>query len=286
MFCGLLSLAGLAGACDASLTGDDSTNQGGGSASTSTSVGSGFGTGLPCDVVDVMVQCAACHATATPSGGVSIASYDDLVAASPSDPSVTVAERALARMKDAANPMPPNGQLAAADIATFEAWVQGGMTQGNCDTVVEPPGSVCTSDTHWTLGDEGSEDMHPGMACISCHKQSAEPGEDPPPIFLFAGTVYATVHEPDDCNGGGAGISGSVVVVTDANGVEHSATVRASGNFLLEGVGVLATPIHAEVRSADGTKVNKMKDPVDSGDCNSCHTENGLNDAPGRILAP
>ena len=94
------------------------------------------------------------------------------------------------------------------------------------------------------------------------------------------------MREPDDCLGGGATIAGGVVVVTDANGVEHSANILSNGNFFIESEATLVTPIHAEVRSADGTKVNKMNDPVDSGDCNSCHTENGANDAPGRIMAP
>ena len=120
MFGGLLFIASVGGACTASLSDDDSSGQGAGS-NTGSGVGGGFGSGLPCDVADVLASCAACHATSTPSGAVSIASYDDLIAAAPSDPSVTVADRALARMKDAADPMPPSGQLPAADIATFEA---------------------------------------------------------------------------------------------------------------------------------------------------------------------
>jgi hypothetical protein len=29
-----------------------------------------------------------------------------------------------------------------------------------------------------------------------------------------------------------------------------------------------------------------MTDTPERGDCNSCHTEQGANDAPGRIVAP
>lgn len=265
-------------ACDASLT---DGNSGGADGSTSGSGGSGFGQGLPCDVVDVLSACAGCHATAKPSGGVSLASYDDLVAPSPDDPSVTVADRALARMKDAAAPMPPTGQLDAASIATFEAWIQNGKPQGDCADITDPTGSVCTSNQTW-FGEDGP-DMEPGRPCVSCHQKPNAEGETGPGL-LFGGTVYPTVHEPDGCIGGGATVAGAVVVVTDANGVEHTATVRPGGNFLILSEAVLAKPIHAEVRR-DG-KVNKMKDPVDSGDCNSCHTENGANGAPGRILAP
>jgi len=272
--------AALVAACDSSVTDSETTSGSGGG--TTTSVGGGtVGADLPCEVADVLANCSACHATPKPSGGVSLRSRDDLLAAAPSDPSVTVADRALARMQDSTNPMPPTGQLAAADIATFEGWISDGMPAGGCDGP-PPPETVCTSDSYWTQGDEGSRDMYPGRACITCH-EAPGPGEHGPPL-LFGGTVYPTVHEPDDCNGGGPTVQGSVVVVTDANGVEHSATVRSNGNFLIESEANLATPIHAEVRR-DG-KVNKMKDPVDSGDCNSCHTVDGANDAPGRILAP
>ena len=270
--------AALAAACDSSATDSETSGSGGGSSSTG---GGTVGADLPCEVADVLGNCSACHATAKPSGGVSLRSRADLLAPSPSDSSVTVADRALLRMQDSASPMPPAGQLPAADIATFEGWINDGMPAGNCDGP-PPPETVCTSDTYWTQGNHESPDMHPGVACIACHEAPGG-GEHGPPL-LFAGTVYPTVHEPDDCRGGGPTIDGATVVVTDANGVEHSATVRSNGNFLIESQANLATPIHAEVRR--NGKVNKMKDPVDSGDCNSCHTVDGANDAPGRILAP
>ena len=36
----------------------------------------------------------------------------------------------------------------------------------------------------------------------------------------------------------------------------------------------------------DGVKTRQMQGTVTSGDCNSCHTVNGTNGAPGRIMAP
>ncbi|MEZ4453455.1 MAG: hypothetical protein R3B09_28605, partial [Nannocystaceae bacterium] len=56
----------------------------------------------------------------------------------------------------------------------------------------------CSSDVYWTMGDHESPFMHPGMACVACHKSQTF---HKPPIFLAAGTVYPSGHEPDECNG-------------------------------------------------------------------------------------
>lgn len=276
----LTTTAALAGACASNtLTpGEGGGGEGGEGAGTSLQQSD-----LPCDVVDVLSACTSCHAGADPSGSVSLVTQADLAATSPADPSATVAQRAVARMQDVDRPMPPQGLLDASAVATLEAWIADGMPAGSCEGPA-PVGTVCTSNQTWSGGDEGSPDMFPGRACIACHtEENAEEGEEEAPRFLFAGTVYPTVHEPNDCagtNGGG----GAVVVVTDANGAQHSANVRASGNFFAELEGALAFPIFAEVRFDGG--VIKMVDAVDSADCNSCHTELGAEGAPGRILLP
>jgi len=210
---------------------------------------------------------------------VRIASAADLAAQSPSDPSATVAERSLKRMKDGS--MPPGSPLSSDEIAIFEAWIADGMPQGDCSGVggAGPVEVACTSMSYWHGGDEGSEDMSPGQACVSCHEKPNYEGETGPRL-LFGGTVYPTLHEPDDCNG----VGGAVVVVTDANGRTVQATARASGNFFVEEGVPLVLPIRAEVRHGD--KVLAMQDPVDSVDCNSCHTALGAEDAPGRIILP
>jgi hypothetical protein len=213
---------------------------------------------------------------------VTLVTRDDLLAKSSVDASATIAERAEVRMQDPEFPMPPTGQLSADQIATFTSWVDEGMKGGDCDTVNGgPPATTCTSNIFWTQGDHGSANMHPGVACIACHDK---PGSFDSPSLLFGGTVYPSLHEPDDCLGGGASITGATVVVTDANGTEHSATVRSNGNFLIESVFPLKTPARAEIRH--NGKVAKMKDDVTNGDCNSCHTVDGANNAPGRLMAP
>jgi hypothetical protein len=116
--------------------------------------------------------------------------------------------------------------------------------------------------------------MRPGEACIACHSS----GEGP--RYSIAGTVYPTAHESNDCNG--ASDPNVQVVITDATGATITLPLNSAGNF--ESRQSIATPYTAKVIS--GTKVRAMATPQTSGDCNSCHTEQGNNGAPGRIIAP
>jgi hypothetical protein len=132
---------------------------------------------------------------------------------------------------------------------------------------------TCTSGQMWTGGDTGSPLMHPGAACLYCHEQSSTA-----PRFAISGTVYPTGHEPTDCNG----TSAVTVEVTDATGATLMLTPNAAGNFYY--VGSVAFPIHA--RLVAGGKVRAMTDMQNSGDCNFCHQQTGVNKAPGRITEP
>src|SRR5689334_22499691 len=64
----------------------------------------------------------------------------------------------------------------------------------------EGPGSSsaaqCTSQTYWKDMDKGSELMHPGGKCKTCHDKNIKS-----PTYKVLGTVYPTQHEPDECNG-------------------------------------------------------------------------------------
>lgn len=252
-----------------------------------TGSGAGSGTGgaalggMPCEVAEVLSSCVSCHAGANPSGGVRITSRSDLQAPSPDDASQTVAQRSLARMSSATSPMPPTGQLPAAQIQAFEGWVAAGMPEGSCEGVGGggPVTLTCTSNQHWTLGNEESPDMKPGVPCIDCHTQGV--GGERGPDFIFAGTVFPGLHDEDDCFGSTP--AGTTVVVTDAVGRVFEVAVRPRGNFFEEERDV-TYPIRAEVRR-DGNVI-AMKDPVQSGDCNTCHTAEGKDGAPGRIFAP
>ena len=102
-------------------------------------------------------------------------------------------------------------------------------------------------------------------------------------MFDIGGTVYPTAHEPDDCNG----LAGVVVTITGKDGKAVTFTTTSSGNFShnsLFGFAAIPTPYTAKVTRNGKDRV--MVTPQTNGDCNSCHTQNGDQAAPGRILAP
>jgi hypothetical protein len=261
-----------------------------------------MGTGPLCDALALLqAKCQSCHRS-KPLAGVPmpLVTYADLVAPSPSDPTKTTVQACIDRMQDTVSPMPPAPAAAAtaSDVAILQAWVDAGEpstcdsgtggtsgTSGTAGAAGAPPDPyntpvVCTSNTNWTRGNEDSPNMRPGGACISCHASTG--GEAP--TFAFAGTVYPTAHEPDDCNGVNGSSTATQVVITDANGTTFTLNVNSVGNFSYTAKTAVALPYHAKVVSNGKELV--MPDAQQSGDCNSCHTESGSMNAPGRIMAP
>jgi mono/diheme cytochrome c family protein len=243
--------------------------------------GTGANTGLPCDIQQLLEnRCIGCHLGTSPPP---LLDYANLAAPSPGNPSITMAADCLGRMKNPTNPMPPPPAEAPsqAEIDTFQAWVDAKLPRGTscagdggaplAATFATP--TVCTSGKSWNGGNDGSSSMHPGDACITCHTQRGGPA------YKIAGTVYPTAHEPNECYGIVGGIT---VVVTDAKGVVTNITVNGAGNFYSRAV--ITPPFNVKVTSAG--KERAMQEPLTAGDCNSCHTEQGLNGAPGRIVAP
>ncbi len=121
----------------------------------------------------------------------------------------------------------------------------------------------------------GSPDMNPGRACIACHTTNRGPA------LTIGGTVYPTAHEPDLCNGAN-GTNGARVIIVGADGQTLTLTPGASGNFNSR-TRVMA-PYRARVTYMGRERA--MTATQTSGDCNACHTQNGTNSAPGRILLP
>ncbi len=245
---------------------------------------------LPCDVATLLsAHCTSCHGT-PPSGNapMPLDSHAALTALSSTFAGQSEAQRSLVRMEDSASPMPPGTGVTvpAADIAAFASWVDAGTPTGSCAPAQDPVFSAppkCSSNSYWTNGDEGSSQMHPGVACIACHARSGDA-----PNFAIAGTVYPTGHEFDDCKGTAA--AGASVTVTDKNGVSRSFGVNSVGNFYGNpGGGWPAFPITATV-SFNG-KTRSMATAVPSGDCNTCHTQSGtavggIPAPPGRVALP
>jgi len=284
--------AGTGGGRVPSGTGGAIASSGGvtGAAAGSGGAGGMVADGLPCDV-SALVQnkCATCHGASPLPALPSLVSYQGLTAPAQSAPTMTNAELAVTRMQSTQAPMPPAGSTPAtpAEIASMQAWIAAGYPMGSCGggggggaggSAPDPTAPVCTSNRTWTGGTDGSKDMQPGVACIACHAKSG--GEAP--TFAVAGTIYPTVHEPDQCYGA-SGSAGVRVVITGADGAVITLTPGPSGNFSYQGA--LAKPYTAKVTDMNGG-VRAMSESQTTGDCNGCHTQAGSNDAPGRILVP
>lgn len=238
--------------------------------------------GLPCDVSNLLqTSCTSCHSN-PPSGGatMSLLTYADLMATSPTNPSNTEAQQSVVRMTSASAPMPASGLLPASQAAILQNWINSGAPQGTCQPTV-PDGGLpdtppqCSSNIFWTGGENSS--MRPGEACIACHSRELEA-----PQYAVAGTVYPTVHEPNDCNGGGSVLAGSKVIVRDSAGHTLTLTPNSVGNFF--SLTRLTPPIYASVQRNGLTRA--MVASPTTGDCNSCHTQSGALSAPGRIVPP
>ena len=253
--------------------------------------GTGANTGLPCDVQAVLEnRCLTCH-DGSMAGVAPLLTYSNLMAKAVSDPTKTLAQLSLDRMKSTTQPMPPKPaeQATADEIAVFEEWITAGAKKGEACTTPPAPGdagttgdagkladggALCTSGTFWTKGNDGSGLMNPGQVCQGCHQLMGGPG------FTAAGTVYPSAHEPNNCNG--SNVPNLTVIITDAQNREIRIPLNAAGNFYTR------TRIRApfKARVTDGQKTRAMQGTVTRGDCNGCHTESGANGAPGRILAP
>ncbi len=150
------------------------------------------------------------------------------------------------------------------------------FTLAACDTPADgkdTAATACTSDSYWTGGNEESPNMNPGESCIACHAREGEG-----PSYSAAGTVMGDYGDVDDCNG----VEGVVVRIADANGDVFEATSNTAGNFFFRDD--IALPYTAEVESDAG--IVAMTTSPTTGDCASCHTAEGANGAPGRIVTP
>jgi cytochrome c553 len=173
---------------------------------------------------------------------------------------------------------PTNAGTDAGDGTDAGATIDDGSAGADGATGTDPndplnAAAKCTSNRMWTQGDRGSASMHPGVACINCHKN-----EPRAPTLTIAGTVYPSGHEPNDCNGA----AGANVVITDANGKVTTLVTNSAGNFRTSAA--IATPYTAKVTFNGKERAMQASQTV--GDCNSCHTATGANNAPGRITLP
>lgn len=131
----------------------------------------------------------------------------------------------------------------------------------------------CSTDSTWQGGDEESPLMHPGGDCIGCHAQGGEG-----PKFSIAGTVMAGSADDTDCNG----TAGVTVEITGADGQVLELATNSAGNFY--STKTVATPYSAKIKKGGAERA--MSAAQTETNCASCHTADGANGAPGRVLAP
>ncbi|HVV87439.1 MAG TPA: hypothetical protein VHE35_30565 [Kofleriaceae bacterium] len=244
---------------------------------------------LPCDVRAVLEDaCTPCHSSPPVAGAPSSLTHRlDFRAPSTVD-GEDLATRTAARLRDTVLPMPPRSEppLSDGQRAVLDAWLTAGTPAGTCGAIAARPApTTCASGQHWMQGDTGSIDMNPGRPCRACHQLST-----PQLAYFFAGTVYPDYHEEDLCDS--APPEGARIEILDEHGaVTMTLRPSASGNFSSTGTAAgVAVPYTARLVANGLTR--EMTTAQDSGDCNSCHTEQGTHqatgmpDAPGRLVWP
>ncbi len=150
---------------------------------------------------------------------------------------------------------------------------------------------TCESMMTWTSGNVGAEAMNPGLACRACHLGQNFQGQNPnlesnPQwAMFFMGTVYSDFNQANLCRAKGIP-AGTVVEILDmAGAVKLSLPVDPSGNFRSTTVAAtVPLPYRARVKANGQTRV--MGAAQMDGDCNTCHTEQGRENAPGRVVLP
>ena len=147
----------------------------------------------------------------------------------------------------------------------------------SCVTAGTTADATCVSSgQRWNGGNEGSPEMNPGKACITCHTSGGEG-----PKYAVAGTVYSDGSDTDGCNGV-AGVSVELIPVGPGNPV--TLTTNSAGNFFASANQMFAGKYTARV--IQNGKARVMTTPQTNGDCNSCHTLDGSGGAPGRVMTP
>ena len=142
----------------------------------------------------------------------------------------------------------------------------GGATGYSATTDPLSAAAKCSSGRTWSVGN--GETMMPGDRCQGCH------------VWTAAGTVYPTGHEPTYCNG--LSDTSVSIVITDSQCRVVTLMPNAAGNFYTKAtlVGELA------VKVIKGGTVRRMVKRAPHGECNACHTPEGIQGAPGRIVPP
>jgi len=260
---------------------------------------------LPCDLAAVLgSKCISCHGSPLSGGATfTLTSRADLLAMSAAYAGQTIAQRSLVRMQSATSPMPPAGPGASpTDIATLQGWITAGTPAGSCGTGDGGVAALtCASGSMWTRGNSESFEMNPGLACVSCHLGNNFGNQNPNHVrqvgeaYFFMGTAYPGLNEQNTCNAHPPAGVNIQIIGPDGGVFTELVPSPTSGNFASDGYAGFSTgrsmynspvPVPFTVRITANNKTLTMTTPTTNGDCNQCHTERGLNGAPGRVTWP
>lgn len=163
------------------------TGSGGATSTGSTGSGSSGSQCLPSDCNRILsTNCQNCHSNPPVANApMPLMTIGDLQAMSAKGGKM--ADRCVVRMQDAQAPMPPGGEIGAADIALFVGWVNKGMPTVDCN----PSGSSSSGSSASSSGSGSSSSGGNGMclptaatdvlsACQSCHSNPPSGGAPMP----------------------------------------------------------------------------------------------------------
>lgn len=165
-----------------------------GGVATVPSVGEAADGYVPCAAQQAVSNaCLACHGAKLLGGApMALMTYADWHKAAVTQPSMKVYELAQMRLHDQARPMPPGGQIQAADRTMLDAWLAGGAVASTA-----PTDATCAT-TPAEAGTTGSEDGSfgeivpaEGETCYEfpVHASTSDP-EDTTPYDVGTGEHY------------------------------------------------------------------------------------------------
>jgi hypothetical protein len=217
-------------------------------------------------------KCTSCHGDPPiPSALAGLVTVADLKATSKEDPTKNEAELSVARMKNAASPMPPGALPSASDVAILEDWINAGYPTGSCGgpgagdggaapPPPPPPSSVFDGAPAFAAR-TGPSAHNAGKDCMSCHRT----GGGDAPRFSFGGTLY---------DGSGKAVAGAEVRVVDTSGKGTSVYTSNTGTFYSGAA--FAAPAHVGVRTAKASAdMLSALQATNGGACSSCHCTGG-----------
>lgn len=160
------------------------------------------------------------------------------------------------------------------------------ISQSECDAIFSSAPHIYDIYPYLKLNSEEEENdkstgLHnQGFDCLSCH-YSGGPGEK---VFTIGGTIFRKKDAPDkDVASAAEGYTVQLVLRNCQTVTANKG--RGSGNFYMN-----FSPSEdfiPFVIDPSGNRVNRSAavHPKDRLRCNSCHTQSGVNGAPGRIVS-